>query len=43
MKYRYLDLRRGPLQRNLALRNRVNIEVRKYLDEQGLWILKLHS
>jgi len=35
MKYRYLDLRRGPLQRNLALRNRVNIEVRKYLDEQG--------
>ena len=35
MKYRYLDLRRGPLQRNLALRNRVNIEVRKYLDAQG--------
>ncbi len=35
MKYRYLDLRRGPLQRNLALRNRVNIEVRKYLDERG--------
>jgi aspartyl-tRNA synthetase len=35
MKYRYLDLRRSPLQRNLALRNRVNIEVRKYLDEQG--------
>ena len=35
MKYRYLDLRRGPLQRNLALRNRVNIEVRKFLDEQG--------
>ncbi len=35
MKYRYLDLRRGPLQRNLALRNRVNIEVRKYLDKQG--------
>ncbi len=35
MKYRYLDLRRGPLQRNLALRNRMNIEVRKYLDEQG--------
>lgn len=35
MKYRYLDLRRSPLQRNLALRNRVNIEVRKYLDAQG--------
>ena len=35
MKYRYLDLRRGPLQRNLALRNRVNIEVRKFMDAQG--------
>ena len=35
MKYRYLDLRRGPLQRNLMLRNRVNIEVRKFLDAQG--------
>ena len=35
MKYRYLDLRRAPLQRNLALRNRVNIEVRKYLDQEG--------
>lgn len=35
MKYRYLDLRRKPLQRNLILRHKVNIEVRKYLDEQG--------
>ena len=35
MKYRYLDLRRAPLQRNLELRNRVNIEVRKYLDQEG--------
>lgn len=35
MKYRYLDLRRKPLQRNIILRHRVNIEVRKYLDEQG--------
>ncbi|MEC8458396.1 MAG: aspartate--tRNA ligase [Bacteroidota bacterium] len=35
MKYRYLDLRRAPLQRNLALRNRLSIEVRKYLDKDG--------
>lgn len=34
-KYRYLDLRRPPLQRALALRHRLAQEVRKYLDEQG--------
>jgi len=32
MQYRYLDLRRGPVQRNLFLRHRINIETRKYLD-----------
>ena len=32
MQYRYLDLRRGPVQRNLLLRHRINIETRKYLD-----------
>lgn len=32
MKYRYLDLRRSPLRRNLELRNRLSIETRKYLD-----------
>ncbi len=35
MKYRYLDLRRGPLQRALALRHRVAHEVRNYLDANG--------
>lgn len=35
MKYRYLDLRRGPLQRNLALRHRMAQETRQYLDKQG--------
>ncbi|MBQ4299739.1 MAG: aspartate--tRNA ligase, partial [Bacteroidales bacterium] len=35
MKYRYLDLRRGPLQRALALRHRVAHEVRNYLDSKG--------
>ncbi|MAE07350.1 MAG: aspartate--tRNA ligase [Bacteroidetes bacterium] len=34
MKYRYLDLRRQPLRRNLELRNRLSIETRKYLDGQ---------
>jgi len=32
MKYRYLDLRRTPLRKNLELRHRMAIEVRKYLD-----------
>lgn len=32
MQYRYLDLRRTPLRRNLELRHRLSIEVRKYLD-----------
>lgn len=32
MKYRYLDLRRGPLQKNLLLRHKMAKEIRKYLD-----------
>jgi len=32
MKYRYLDLRRNPLRTNLALRHRLSLETRKYLD-----------
>ena len=35
MKYRYLDLRRGPLRRALTLRHRVAHEVRNYLDAKG--------
>ena len=35
MKYRYLDLRRGPLQRALALRHKVAHECRNYLDSKG--------
>lgn len=35
MKYRYLDLRRAPLQRNLVLRYQVNRAVRNYLDKNG--------
>ncbi len=33
-QYRYLDLRRSPVQEKLRLRNRVALETRKYLDEQ---------
>ena len=35
MKYRYLDLRRPPLQRAMMLRHRLAQEIRKYLDAQG--------
>jgi aspartyl-tRNA synthetase len=35
MKYRYLDLRRNPVRKNLELRHRVNQVVRRYLDAQG--------
>jgi aspartyl-tRNA synthetase len=35
MKYRYLDLRRPPLQRNLALRHRLAQTVRQFLDNEG--------
>ncbi|MCI5082875.1 MAG: aspartate--tRNA ligase [Saprospiraceae bacterium] len=34
MKYRYLDLRRGPVQNNIIFRSQVAIETRKYLSEQ---------
>jgi aspartyl-tRNA synthetase len=35
LKHRYLDLRRPQMQRNIRLRHRVTMEVRRYLDEQG--------
>ena len=35
MKYRYLDLRRNPLKKNLRLRHQVSHAVRSYLDELG--------
>lgn len=35
LKYRYLDLRREPMQHNLRLRYRVAMAARRYLDEQG--------
>lgn len=33
MKYRYLDLRRNPVRKNLELRHRMAIETRNYLDK----------
>src|SRR4030042_797987 len=35
MKYRYLDLRRDPLKKNLILRHQMAQETRKYMDSQG--------
>ncbi|MCI5479672.1 MAG: aspartate--tRNA ligase [Lachnospiraceae bacterium] len=35
LKYRYLDLRRPNLQRNLMLRSKVATEVRKFMAEEG--------
>ena len=37
MKYRYLDLRRNPLKQNLALRHKLAIATRSYLDSQGFF------
>ena len=33
MKYRFLDLRRDPLQKNLVLRSRLGMEIRNYLQK----------
>jgi aspartyl-tRNA synthetase len=35
LKYRYIDLRRAPLQRSLRMRHDVNQATRQYLSEQG--------
>jgi len=35
LQYRYLDLRRPPLQRTLRVRHRINQTVRRYFDEHG--------
>ncbi len=37
MKYRYLDLRRPPLMKNMHLRHKMAQEVRRYLDSQGFF------
>ena len=41
MKYRYLDLRRNPVRRNLELRHRVGQVVRRYLD--GLRFMEVET
>ncbi len=35
LKYRYLDMRRGPIQKSLMLRHKLALAIRTYLDEQG--------
>ncbi len=37
LKYRYLDLRRAPMQRNLEIHHTTSMSVRNYLSEQGYW------
>ncbi len=34
-QFRYLDLRRSPIQKNIMLRNKVALETRKYMDSQN--------
>ncbi|MFA7273679.1 MAG: aspartate--tRNA ligase [Crocinitomicaceae bacterium] len=36
-QYRYLDLRRKPVQNKLQLRNKVALQTRVYLDGEGFW------
>lgn len=35
LEYRYLDLRRGPIQEMLRLRHKITMSVRNYLDSEG--------
>ena len=35
LKYRYLDIRRNPIRKNLEVRHRIAQSVRNYLDQQG--------
>jgi aspartyl-tRNA synthetase len=35
LKYRYIDLRRTRMQRNMIMRHRATMAIRKYFDEQG--------
>ena len=37
LRFRYLDLRRAGMQRNIGLRHRVALTIRKSLDAQGFW------
>ncbi|MEE2644745.1 MAG: aspartate--tRNA ligase [Myxococcota bacterium] len=37
LEYRFLDLRRAPLQRSMKIRSETNMAVRNYLTQEGFW------
>ncbi len=37
LKYRYLDLRRPEMKKNLEMRHKTTMAMRRYLDNQGFW------
>ncbi|HEY5596895.1 MAG TPA: aspartate--tRNA ligase, partial [Candidatus Bipolaricaulota bacterium] len=37
LEYRYLDLRRHPMQQALRLRHKVFLDIRTFFDQQGFW------
>ena len=40
LKYRYLDLRREPMQYNIELRHKVALAIRQYLSGQGFFVIE---
>ena len=43
LKYRYLDLRRPDLQKNIILRSRIAVLIRQFLADEGFWRLRRRS